>query len=38
MLTPNPHFRMKINEIIEILESWSIVPEVKLNKVALAIK
>lgn len=38
MLTPNPHFRIKIPEIIEILDNWSLIPEVKLNKVALAIK
>lgn len=38
MLTPNPHFRITIGEMIDILENWNLVEEVKLNEVAKVIK
>lgn len=38
MLTPNPHFRITIKEMIDILQNWNLVEKVKLNEVANVIK
>ena len=38
MLTPNPHFRPTVSDILGLLDNWEHLKEVPLNRVARAIK
>lgn len=38
MLTPNPYFRPRIDEIIKLIDNWDQIEEIQLNRVAAAIK
>lgn len=34
MLTPNPHFRPRAADVIELIDKWESIEEIELNKVA----
>lgn len=38
LLTPNPHFRPRVNEVLNLLENWDKLDSIPLNKVARIIK
>ena len=38
LLTPNPYFRPKIEEVLSLVDNWSKIDSIPLNKVAKAIK
>lgn len=38
MLTPNPHFRPKVEDILRIVDTWDSLAKIPLNKVAATIK
>lgn len=38
MLTPNPYFRPRIDEILHIAENWNNIEKIELNLVAKTLK
>lgn len=38
MLTPNPHFRPRVQEILSLVDNWNKLERIPLNRVAASIK